>query len=142
MPSFRIENLSELEDWTKEFVKGFSSQQIVLLKGQMGSGKTELVRHAVKALGGKDVASPSFALHHRYEINSHFFVDHIDLYRIQDDADLESLGLWDIFSQQKGLIFIEWAEKLSPECLPPSWDILEVSLKTSGEVRKIESTSV
>ena len=52
--------------------------------------------------------------------------DHLDLYRLESEDDLESTGFWDLFSEEKGLILIEWAERLNPAYLPTNWFRLRI----------------
>ena len=49
-------------------------------------------------------------------------VDHIDLYRIQKESDLESIDFFDLSLRDEGLIFIEWADRLSVKTLPKDWN--------------------
>ena len=95
----------------------------VLLHGDMGAGKTVLVRGAGRALGISGVRSPSFTLINEYESDSGILVAHADLYRL-DDAS--SLGLEEY---EDAIMFVEW-----PECWknPPSNNVLEVFITNIG----------
>ncbi len=85
----------------------------------MGSGKTTFVAEVANALGATGAASPSFALHTRYE-SSAGIIDHFDLDRLTSIDDLESTGFWDIISEAqsdsislaKRFVMIEWAKRL------------------------------
>jgi len=89
-------------------------------------------------LGMRDVQSPSFAIHLRYENPQGRCMDHLDLYRLKDDDDLESSGFWDIFAQKQSLVIIEWAQRLNFDYLPLNWQRIEVKFeKISAEERKI-----
>ena len=132
-----IHNLSELEEFWKKLVPEFKDKCILLLSGDVGAGKTTSVQMIAKILGVKDVQSPSFAIHLRYE-GAQRSMDHIDLYRLNDDDDLESSGFWDIFSQDKSLVIIEWADRLNAEYLPLNWQKISVKFtKLSGDDREI-----
>ena len=90
--------------------------QIVLLYGELGSGKTALTRGFAEGLGVIDstlVHSPSFTLVNEYPTKNGLFY-HIDLYRLENQRDLDSIGLEEILSSHS-IIIVEWAEKLSPE---------------------------
>lgn len=116
-----IENLSELKSFWQSFLPSLPAKCILLLSGDVGAGKTTSVQMIAELLGLKDVQSPSFAIHLRYENPQGKSLDHIDLYRLEDDEDLESSGFWDIFAQPESLVVIEWADRLNLEYLPLDW---------------------
>jgi len=86
--------------------------KLVLLRGELGAGKTTLVKgiaSAFRAAAEDDVTSPTFTLVHEYrgpEVN----VYHIDLYRVDTPRQLETLGLDDLMGE-KSVLLIEWGEK-------------------------------
>ena len=86
---------------------------VVLLEGPLGAGKTTLVRGLLAALGyGGEVPSPSFALVQPYESVSPPLW-HVDLYRIEDPAELDELGLDTILSD--GALLVEWPSRAGEE---------------------------
>src|SRR5262245_26383736 len=103
----------ELEDWVRQWLQQLGEQELILLEGPLGVGKTRLVRAVVEQLKGKWVSSPSFAIIQRYPCEK-LAVDHVDLYRMKNMADLDSTGFWDLFDQSQARIFVEWAN-LIPE---------------------------
>lgn len=85
---------------------------LLLLRGELGAGKTTLTQALAHALGvGADqyVASPSFALLHEYTGRLPIF--HMDLYRLHDEEDVEAAGLLDYFDRQ-GVCVVEWPDRL------------------------------
>jgi tRNA threonylcarbamoyladenosine biosynthesis protein TsaE len=85
---------------------------IVLLRGDLGAGKTTLVKGIAEGFGAaraEDVTSPTFSLVHEYR-GSGTTLYHIDLYRIDTERDLETLGLDDLLAPN-GILLIEWGEK-------------------------------
>ena len=106
---------------------------VVLLFGDLGTGKTLFVEAAVKAMGyGGRVRSPSFTLLNVYKLER-FPVQHLDLYRWDPDVDAGEMDeWWDLFSQE-AVTFVEWAERL-PE--RPEWAI-EVHLEHTGEAERL-----
>ena len=83
----------------------------VHLSGNLGAGKTTLVRGILQSTGWKGpVTSPSYTLCEEYEFNSQLFL-HVDLYRISESEDVEILDLDRKITKQK-IIFIEWPENL------------------------------
>lgn len=133
-----VRNLIELKEFWVEFLPHLSNRCILLMSGEVGAGKTTSVQMIAELLGMKDVQSPSFAIHLRYENTQGKSLDHVDLYRLKDDDDLESSGFWDLFAQKESLIIIEWANRLDFDYLPLNWQRVEVKFeKTSAEARKI-----
>jgi tRNA threonylcarbamoyladenosine biosynthesis protein TsaE len=105
--------------------------KLVLLRGDLGAGKTTLVKGIAAAFGAadeEDVTSPTFTLIHEYRgPRANLF--HIDLYRIDRLRELETLGLDDLRSDNSVLL-IEWGEKF-PSLLRER-DV-EIALERSGE---------
>jgi len=92
---------------------------LVLLEGDLGAGKTTLVKGIVAGLGAAsedEVTSPSFTLVHEYGSAGRVF--HADLYRIEGARDLATLGLDDL-SSQAATVLIEWGEKLGDNIPKP-----------------------
>ena len=96
---------------------------LVLLHGELGSGKTTLTKGIVAGLGAaaeEEVTSPSFTLVHEYGRETKVY--HVDLYRIEDAHDLATLGLDDLLGQ-KIMVLVEWGEKLGDNALTPRVEI-------------------
>lgn len=86
---------------------------VVLLEGDLGSGKTFLVKAICKIWETLDeAASPTFAIWHQYQGPQ--FVNHFDLYRIEDVAELDNLG-WEEALEMDAVTFIEWPEILESQ---------------------------
>jgi tRNA threonylcarbamoyladenosine biosynthesis protein TsaE len=139
-----IQSVSQLEEFWKNLLPKLSVRTILLLSGDVGAGKTTSVQLIAKILNLRDVQSPSFAIHLRYENDQGQALDHLDLYRLQDDDDLESSGFWDLFAQDRGLIVIEWAQRLDYDFLPLNWDKIEVkiSVNESTGIRTIQTREI
>ena len=85
------------------------------LQGDLGAGKTTLVRGVLRALGWNgSVKSPTYTICEEYEFDQ-FLILHIDLYRTEIDEDVEMLELNRSFDGKK-IIFIEWPEIVKKEC--------------------------
>lgn len=108
---------------------------LILLSGELGAGKTTLTKGIVSgvgAVGEDEVTSPTFTLVHKYGSGSRIY--HVDLYRIGDSHDLETLGLEDVLSEP-GVVLVEWPERLS---LRTDWPVLRINLEHVAEdTRKI-----
>jgi tRNA threonylcarbamoyladenosine biosynthesis protein TsaE len=95
---------------------------VVLLSGDLGSGKTCLTQGIGRGLGCRgQVNSPSFVLMNEYTGREVLF--HVDLYRIEDVEELDELGLWDY--AEKGVLVIEWPER-GAELLPGDGVVVEL----------------
>jgi len=91
---------------------GFSGQEVVLLFGGLGAGKTVFAKGVASGAGVRDihrVCSPSFTLVNIYDGKHRIF--HIDLYRLERQADILELGWEDYLGE--GIVIVEWAEKLT-----------------------------
>ena len=91
---------------------------VVAIAGELGTGKTTLVRAIARGLGVTEpVTSPTFALVHRYA-GAATTVYHIDAYRLRRAADAADLGLDDMLGERDAVVLIEWPDRLG-EALPP-----------------------
>src|SRR5512140_1853779 len=87
--------------------------KIVLLRGDLGAGKTTLVKGIAQAFDAaeqEDVTSPTFTLIHEYR-GPEVAVYHIDLYRIETERELATLGIDELLRDERALVVIEWGEK-------------------------------
>lgn len=87
--------------------------KLVLLRGDLGAGKTTLVKGIAAALGAAqadEVASPTFTLVHEYR-GRNVMLYHLDLYRLDNDSELEALGVWEMLEQPDALVLAEWGER-------------------------------
>lgn len=83
---------------------------VLLLRGQLGAGKTALVRGIAAGLGSEDhVSSPTFVFIHEY--SAALSMVHVDLYRLSDSSDVEDLGLRDYLGGEF-LVLVEWPERV------------------------------
>ena len=105
--------------------------KLVLLRGDLGAGKTTLIKGIVAAFEAAaegDVTSPTFTLVHEYR-GPRAILYHIDLYRVDTPRELETLGLDDLISENS-ILLIEWGEKF-PRFVRER-DV-EISLERIGE---------
>jgi tRNA threonylcarbamoyladenosine biosynthesis protein TsaE len=96
----------------RELASGFKGKEIVLMTGELGAGKTVFAKGIAAGAGVANtdrVSSPSFTLVNIYEGKHRVF--HIDLYRLEREAEILDLG-WEDFLGE-GIVIVEWAEKLS-----------------------------
>jgi tRNA threonylcarbamoyladenosine biosynthesis protein TsaE len=96
----------------RQLASQMSPPLIVLLRGDLGAGKTTLVKgiaEGFQAASAQDVISPTFTLVHEYR-SPRATLYHIDLYRIDTERELETLGLDDLLAPDS-ILLIEWGEK-------------------------------
>ena len=123
--------------WGREFAKRLAAPVLILLTGELGSGKTTLTKGIVVGLGAAredDVTSPTFTLVHVYGGAGAGAkkVYHGDLYRIESFSDFETLGLEDAFATP-GIVILEWSEKFP---LAASWPQVRLRLEHAGGDRR------
>jgi tRNA threonylcarbamoyladenosine biosynthesis protein TsaE len=88
--------------------------KLVVLRGDLGMGKTTLVRGMAAALGANadEVTSPTFTLVHTYQGRKIRLV-HLDLYRLETETDVETTGLWEMSDAPDALVMVEWGDKFA-----------------------------
>jgi tRNA threonylcarbamoyladenosine biosynthesis protein TsaE len=121
--------------WGREFATRLKPPVLVLLSGDLGSGKTTLTKGIVSGLGAakeEEVTSPTFTLVHVYGNAKKVY--HADLYRIESFHDFETLGLEDLFDQP-GVVILEWSERFP---LNSPWPQKRIHLEhLGGDARRI-----
>jgi len=125
----------ETTNWGREFSKRLAAPVLVLLTGELGSGKTTLTKGIVAGLGAareEEVTSPTFTLVHVYGNSPKVY--HADLYRIESLHDFETLGLEDVFVQP-AVVILEWSERFP---LASPWPQVRIRLEhCGGDARRI-----
>jgi len=86
--------------------------EVICLEGELGTGKTCLVQGIAEGMeiDSHCISSPTFTLHHEY--HGRISLHHLDLYRIEHSEEIEKLGLLELLDDEKGVVVIEWAEKV------------------------------
>jgi tRNA threonylcarbamoyladenosine biosynthesis protein TsaE len=105
----------ETEALGAELAAGLRDGDVVLVRGELGSGKTTFVRGAARALGVTDpITSPTFSIGHRYKATS-TTVSHLDLYRLAGGLQGEDPALLDDYLGPGRIAFVEWPAEGSAE---------------------------
>ena len=113
--------------------------EVIYLKGELGTGKTTLVRGVLNGLGHTgNVKSPTFTIVEPYSIDSHV-IYHFDLYRLDDPEELESLGIRD-YCDGQSICFFEWPEK-GGDFLPDADILISLSYQNEGRALEISTFS-
>ncbi len=122
--------LSEVESVAKQIIENLTSKTI-LFYGDMGVGKTTLIKEIIKAIGSKDeVTSPTFSIVNEYEINDDK-IFHFDLYRIKDIEEAYNLGIED-YLDSNHWILIEWAEVIEP-IITDNFNQIELQIESENQ---------
>lgn len=119
-------HLKDLPQIAKSIIEN-SKSKIIIFNGEMGSGKTTLIKEIVKYLGINDItSSPTFSLVNQYQSNNNVLVFHFDFYRINNEIEAMDMGIEEYFDSG-GWCFIEWPNKVK-NLLPLNFDeiIIEV----------------
>jgi tRNA threonylcarbamoyladenosine biosynthesis protein TsaE len=150
MPNAEFEFVSHSPEETiaigRELALRLTPPRLVLLSGDLGAGKTTISKGIISGLGAapeEDVTSPTFTLVHVFQKHSNAHesnepkVYHVDLYRVEQFRDLETLGIEDALSES-AILIIEWAERFS---LLSDWPRVVVRLEhLEGDARRIVIT--
>lgn len=137
MPKYRTGSEEETVELGRRFAHELPPRGVVLLIGNLGAGKTTLAKGIVSGLGAavpEEVSSPTFTLIHEYGEGRAY---HIDLYRLDEARELESLGLEELFDRD-AMVLIEWGERF-PQLMPAQRT--EIRMRAlGGDEREIEVT--
>jgi tRNA threonylcarbamoyladenosine biosynthesis protein TsaE len=89
-----------------------AAPKLVVLRGDLGMGKTTLVKGIAAALGADatEVTSPTFTLVHEYRGRKVRLI-HLDLYRLEAEREIEGLGLWEMAAEPDALVMVEWGDR-------------------------------
>ncbi|HEY2124198.1 MAG TPA: tRNA (adenosine(37)-N6)-threonylcarbamoyltransferase complex ATPase subunit type 1 TsaE [Chthoniobacterales bacterium] len=128
MATFTSNSAAETEAIGRQFAPGLRSGEIVALQGELGAGKTHLIKGIVAGLGSVAPAtSPTFTLVHEYS-GGRLPVYHFDFFRLEDARSAARLGLDDYFFGE-GVSLIEWADRF-PELLPEEARWIRIEMKS------------
>ena len=105
----------ETIDLAIDFSSTLLANDVVLLEGELGAGKTCFVRGLCEGLGGDptQVNSPTFVIMQEYEVRDGIRLIHIDAYRLCGEDDLESIGWDELLNDPLAIIAIEWPSKIA-----------------------------
>lgn len=130
-----LKTLDDTRRAAERIAKKINIGDIILLKGEMGAGKTTITKTIVKALGSDAyVTSPTFAIMNVYKAPE-MAIYHFDLYRLTESMDIDTLGLDDYLYDNGAVSLIEWPEAIESEFK----DAKKISLIKDGESRILET---
>jgi tRNA threonylcarbamoyladenosine biosynthesis protein TsaE len=127
-------SLSDLPSVTKKICEASENETIVAFYGEMGAGKTTLIKEICKTLGSADnVTSPTFSLMNEYRTATGKKIYHFDFYRIKSLTEVYDMGYEDFF-YSRNLCLIEWPEKIK-QLLPEN--CLNINITVENNLRTI-----
>ena len=107
-------NIDDIESYGKIIACLLKNKDVIIMIGSLGYGKTTLTRNIAKSLESEDIiTSPTFTIINEYNIileNEESILRHVDLYRLESEDDIDSIGLYDIIYSD-GVSIIEWGDK-------------------------------
>lgn len=124
---FTVQTEQELPKIAEQLIDVFGENRVVLFYGEMGAGKTTLIKQLCKVLSvEEETTSPTFSIVNEYLSKNNQTIYHFDFYRIEEEAEVFDLGYEDYF-YGGNYCFIEWPEKI-PNLLPEENVKVEIQL--------------
>jgi tRNA threonylcarbamoyladenosine biosynthesis protein TsaE len=129
-------SLEAMTVWGESLGARLAPPSVVRLAGDLGAGKTTLVRAICRGYGVRDaVTSPTFALVHEY-VAGRSPVFHLDLYRIDGPHQLREIGWYDILSSP-ALVLVEWPERAGTEAPDGAMSIRLAHVPGAPDIRRV-----
>jgi len=123
-----VNSEEETENLAKLFASELKGGEVIVLSGQLGSGKTFFVKKSLVNFRITWVNSPSFAIVNEYRNSFKFY--HIDFYRLKSIKELFDIGFNDYINDKEAIVFIEWGD-LFPQVLPQKR--IEINFKMNSD---------
>ncbi len=125
-----LDSMEQTEKFGADLFNKLSGKVLIFLEGDLGVGKTTLVRGFLRAAGYRGIVkSPTYNLVEEYCVDQ-LKIFHFDLYRLTDPEELEWIGIRDYFDQE-AICFIEWPDK-GQGFLPAPDKVIRLAVKNSG----------
>jgi tRNA threonylcarbamoyladenosine biosynthesis protein TsaE len=126
-----VKNINGLKDAAKQLIEFGDKEKIFLFYGDMGAGKTTLIKLLCECLGVREsVTSPTFSIVNEYEAEG-IKVFHFDFYRLKNQSEALDMGYEEYF-YSGNYCFIEWPEKIA-DLLPPHYIRINIQVLDSNE---------
>lgn len=129
---YEVNSLYETEELAIAFAESLSGNEIILLNGELGAGKTTFTKSLAKALGVTDIViSPTFAFMREYY--GKYKISHYDMYRAENQDELFELGIYDNLTEP-GIAIIEWNKF---EDFPSDKQVISIDIVKTGNDSRI-----
>lgn len=126
-----IFSFDEIEIIAKKIIET-NPNKVVLFYGNMGVGKTTLIKSLAKQLGvTATTSSPTFSLVNEYQIANNQYIYHFDFYRLKNETEALDMGI-DEYLYSNNWCFIEWADNI-PNLLPEKYSVIKIELLSDGK---------
>ncbi|MFV5693172.1 tRNA (adenosine(37)-N6)-threonylcarbamoyltransferase complex ATPase subunit type 1 TsaE [Flavobacterium sp. LT1R49] len=126
-----IFSLDQLEEVAQKIIAE-NPKKVILFHGEMGVGKTTLIKQLCKTLGVLGAtSSPTFSLVNEYQTTANQIVYHFDFYRLNHEVEALDMGV-DDYLYSGNWCFIEWAEKI-PNLIPETHSVITIELLPDGK---------
>ena len=126
-----IFSLDEIEIVAKKIIE-VNPNKVLLFYGNMGVGKTTLIKSLAKQLGvTATTSSPTFSLVNEYQITNNQYIYHFDFYRLKSETEALDMGV-DDYLYSGNWCFIEWADNI-PNLLPEKYSVIKIELLPNGQ---------
>lgn len=124
-------SLEEINKVAQQIIES-NPEKVILFNGEMGAGKTTLIKSICKYLGVENpTSSPTFSLVNEYETAKNQLVYHFDVYRLKNQNEALDMGI-DEYLYSGNWCFIEWAEKIE-DLIPENHSIITISTLSNGK---------
>ena len=121
-----VKNLKDTKRLAKKFAKTLTSGTVILLRGDLGAGKTTFTQSLFKALGVKEaVTSPTFTLLKEYKTKK-FDLFHFDMYRIENENEAVEFGVEEYFNNKSAINVVEWYQKING-LIPENYILININ---------------
>jgi tRNA threonylcarbamoyladenosine biosynthesis protein TsaE len=132
LESIYCQNLLSLPEIAKKVIDLCAKEKIWVFKGEMGAGKTTLIKSIGSCLGIRDqISSPTFSIINEYQNENSDVFYHFDFYRIEEASTVLDLGIEEYF-YSGNYCWIEWAEKIA-EYIPEDFMLIKIEVQEEGE---------
>ena len=132
--SFFSYDQSQLDEVALQLLQEAGEEKVWVFKGQMGAGKTTLIKSLAKALQVMDpVSSPTFGIVNEYQTYSNGPIFHFDFYRLEDPMEALDIGIEEYFYSEN-YCWLEWAENIGA-LLPDRFFLIELTIES--ETRRL-----
>ena len=126
--------LNQLKKTSLELKKNIN-HNVVLICGEMGAGKTTLIKELLSLMSVVDnVSSPTFSIINEYSTNKNEIIYHMDLYRIEDISELDNIGFFEYLESGKTCL-IEWGEMIE-EMIDSQYNKFTIAIEDNSRIIK------